>query len=227
MSEMKPRQMEYTVALPDREVQYQKTPVYKKIQKTITHSVNEIATDESGNEISNVNKAPLVDTIEETVLATVDSGALDQGGNPQKQVLNWGDILAPAKIVIPIKEDPLPIKAVLAEPKKLSFFQKIKNFFKRKPKAKAMPLKAGTGKIVNAKKQDALSKALPDTKVTADLVTQLFPEAPEDIDKVIKARGQWGLGCPGNCGYFWSFTYEDMVPQILTCPQCGVHVTLN
>jgi hypothetical protein len=201
------RQMEFTQVLPDRETQYQKTPVYKTVTRTITHNINETVTDETGNEISNVNKSPTVDVIDEHVLATVDSEQLDQSGNPMKKALNWGDVMAPAQIVLPIEVTPLEIQP---EPPT----ERLSN---------AASLKS-PGQLDSRKA--ALSAALPDTKVTAELVTQLFPEVPDDIEQAIREQGKWGLGCPGNCGYFWTFTYEEMVPQIIICPVCGVKVNL-
>ena len=64
-------------------------------------------------------------------------------------------------------------------------------------------------------KDDGNGNQIPITGADLDAVTQDIVQA-----------ATWGLGCPGNCGHFWNFTYDDMVPQILTCPVCSAQVTL-
>ena len=52
-------------------------------------------------------------------------------------------------------------------------------------------------------------------------------ECLDNLTNEVKNRGKWGLGCPGNCGYFWEFEYANMVPQTFSCPRCGVKITLE
>lgn len=48
----------------------------------------------------------------------------------------------------------------------------------------------------------------------------------EAVTEDIVRAATWGLGCPGGCGQFWEFRYDDMVPQVVTCPMCGAKITL-
>lgn len=205
-----PKQLKFEIALPDREIQYEKMPVYKTVQKIVTRTVNTQVFDESGNEVSNTDETPEPEVTEEKVLATVD-GDPDESGQPQKIPLSWKDILPAAQVVLAVAET-APIDPIV-------------------PIKEENNLKGGAviigPKPINPK-QDALSVALPDSKVTADLIENLLPKEllPEDLEDHLKHLGVWGLGCPGNCGMFWEFGYEDMVPQLVKCPRCGVEITL-
>jgi hypothetical protein len=212
-----PKQMAFTVTLPDPITQYQKCPVMKTVTRTTQTTVETIVTDESGNTISDnmIAPDPVVSTykIQATIPGTPYTQTNPDGSiatiTPQVPV-TWDQIVAAAKVVLPL-------------------------IASQGQSALAAPLSTGAALIAgNASTEapalspadTALKTAVSSSPVTADLINNIFPDPTVDPQAYAVAQGTWGLGCPAGCGHFWQFANEDIVSQILTCPRCGAKVTL-
>jgi hypothetical protein len=174
--EIAPKQMDFTVVLPDREKQWEKCVAYVVKTKLVTQSTTEV--------IDDVSKTVSSDPIEVSYIEmAVEDKGTDLHGEPLKEPIKLSDV---AKKV----DDAVAIIDIKPVPEDQS----------KEEKAKI---------------------------AVADSLTTTFADDKGIIDeKKLKELATWGLGCPGNCGYFWEFKYVNIVPQRLHCPQCGVNINL-
>lgn len=171
-----PRQMEYTITLPDRGAQWEKCPAIVNKTKTVQLVTRETI---DGN--------------------TVETEGEEQEVEYQETLMDTSD-----------PSNPIPVM--------LSDCVNIVH--------NAVTMLSAPSKMTTL--QSDLSPAEVAVPTMADSITGTFADEDGVVDEdVLKQRAKWGLGCPGSCGHFWEFPYQDMVPQILICPKCGVKVTLT
>ena len=98
-----PKQTEFTIQLPDREVQWEKCPVYVTKTKQVIHSTTEIIDGKETMDSDPVN-------VEYTEMAMEDTGEVDEAGNPQMQPIKLSDVSAKVDEAVTLHSSLSPVK---------------------------------------------------------------------------------------------------------------------
>jgi hypothetical protein len=192
-----PKQTEFIITLPDKESQYDKCVAIRR--KTIIVKTTVTKTDLADDDT-------LVDTVENEPDRTEEAFVpYTEGTGQEIKMITWKQLYKKV-------EDKALNTDALDASTAISKFQKLSNKL--------------TG---NTTTKDTLAKVLK------EIISFYAPEIDtsqninknlDDFKDFCKSQAKWGLGCPGNCGYFWEFTYKEIVPQTIICPQCNVNITL-
>jgi hypothetical protein len=188
----------YTISLPDREVQYSKTPAYVDVE-TISYGQPQV-----------------IDTYTETP-------------NEKTPVIINGSTMYPTQITIQGQEYTTTDKVMLTEGEGRDTKVIMLSECATKVSDSVALLDSKTGGKgglvgeLTVKEQGNLDIS---DKIIATYAKGDYVDA-ETLDEQLKHKGEWGLGCPNNCGRFYQFTYDTMIPQSFICDTCGKLIILE